>query len=428
MINNKKSKYLIISIDALRHDDLPFLRTLPNFSKLIDNGCIAKRVQSIFPSVTYPCHATILTGCYPSKHGIYNNYLFTPGNLKPNWFWEYTHFKKKTLIDCAIESGLKVSSIFWPVTAGLKIPYNIPEVLPHDRYKSQFSASMKYSSKFFLGKCYLKHGSILKGIAQPQLDDFAIECALDSLKKNVDFALFHFTDLDSMRHSYGTKSKESFLALKRHDLRLGRILSLLKERNELENTSIFLLGDHSFKDVQFKVHINSFLREKGFITLNDDGSLKDYSAYAHKCDGSCEIFLKDGESLDSVVSLFHKDTKEKLGIKDVLYSSSLTKYKVGNNIKIMLNAKDGYKFTSEFANDNIVEMLTKSESKGEHGYLPDEDDYSTLLICSGRGIKTGVTLEKVNLIDIAPTFSKLLGCTLPQIDGRVISEFLNKGV
>ena len=63
--NNKRSKYIIISIDALRSEDLDFLKTLTNFSKIIDNGSVVKKVTSIYPSVTYPCHASIITGCYP---------------------------------------------------------------------------------------------------------------------------------------------------------------------------------------------------------------------------------------------------------------------------------------------------------------------------------------------------------------------------
>lgn len=320
--NDNKAKYIIISIDALRSEDLKFLKTLPNFSKLINHGSVVKKVTSIYPSVTYPCHASIITGCYPDKHGIYNNYLFQPGKDNPDWFWFYKYIKRKTIIDIAIEKNMKVATLFWPVTGGIKLKYNLAEILPHGKYKSQTSVSLKYSSTIFMLKCYLKYGHNLKGISQPYLDNFTTECALDVLKKGVDLSLIHLVDLDSMRHEFGTNSQESYDALKRHDVRLGQILSLLKEQNTLQDTTLFILGDHSFKDVDYMININSFLRDNNFIKLSSHGELLDYTAYAHKCDGSCEIFVKDSATKDRILNLLNKSTLNTLGIKTV-YSDTV---------------------------------------------------------------------------------------------------------
>lgn len=419
------NKTLLISIDALRSEDITYMTTLPTFSKIINEGFIGKKVTSIFPSVTYPCHASLITGCYPEVHGIYNNYLFDPGNLKPNWFWEYSRIKCPTLIDCALKNNLKVTSIFWPVTADLKIPYNIPEVLPHGIYKTQPLASFRFSSKYFLLKCILKHGKLLNGIAQPNLDNFALNSLLESLGKS-QFSLIHFTDLDSMRHEHGTNSKEAKQALERMDKRLSIIFDHLKALNQFDDTTFFLFGDHSFKDVKFKSHINSFLRDKGFISLDNRNKLVDYSAYAHKCDGACEIFTKDENSKEKLINLLDNDTCQLLGIKKVHFGDSLKKLNLGNDISIVLEAQQDYMFDAQFDSDIFVEKLKPTEAKGQHGYNPRDPNYQTMFLAYGKGIKEGSCVESMNLVDIAPTISEFLAFELNHAQGISVCKKMKR--
>lgn len=78
---------IVISFDCLSSLDFPLLETLPNFQKLLRNSSYCKNVQTIYPSVTYPCHATIVTGKLPKNHGIINNTLLQPGKVSPDWYW-----------------------------------------------------------------------------------------------------------------------------------------------------------------------------------------------------------------------------------------------------------------------------------------------------------------------------------------------------
>jgi hypothetical protein len=47
-----------------------------------------------------------------------------------------------------------------------------------------------------------------------------------------------------------------------------------------------------------------------------------------------------------------------------------------------------------------------------------------MLIAKGPGVKNGVVLEKGDIIDEAPTFSKILGLSLPDADGTAIDDIL----
>src|SRR6185295_17923134 len=68
---------ILISIDGLRPDfytsssfEAPFLKSLAS------NNLSAEGVKTIFPSVTYPAHTSMVTGAYPDQHGIVSNQMF----------------------------------------------------------------------------------------------------------------------------------------------------------------------------------------------------------------------------------------------------------------------------------------------------------------------------------------------------------------
>ena len=63
----------VISMDALVQKDLELMRNMPAFHYLLENGSYVKDFRSIYPTLTYPCHTTMSTGCYPCKHGITSN-------------------------------------------------------------------------------------------------------------------------------------------------------------------------------------------------------------------------------------------------------------------------------------------------------------------------------------------------------------------
>src|ERR1700761_6516259 len=73
---------MMISIDGMKpdyvtHADEHGLK-IPHLRKLLADGAHADGVRGVLPTVPYPSHTTLITGVYPSKHGIYNNVAFNP--------------------------------------------------------------------------------------------------------------------------------------------------------------------------------------------------------------------------------------------------------------------------------------------------------------------------------------------------------------
>lgn len=78
-----------------------------------------EQVRSIYPTITYPCHTTMMTGCYPDRHGIVNNELSNVKELSSDWNWFYDKVKVPSIFDRAKEKGLSTAAVFWPVTGKL---------------------------------------------------------------------------------------------------------------------------------------------------------------------------------------------------------------------------------------------------------------------------------------------------------------------
>ena len=126
----KRKKLLLISLDALCESDFETVRNLPNFSKIITEGAYCPHVNAVYPSLTFPCHTSIATGCTPDTHRIVNNYVFDPYAEKPSWNFYASNIKCKAIWDYARESGKRVLSMSWPVSSGAKMTYSIPEMSP----------------------------------------------------------------------------------------------------------------------------------------------------------------------------------------------------------------------------------------------------------------------------------------------------------
>jgi predicted AlkP superfamily pyrophosphatase or phosphodiesterase len=73
---------VIISIDGLRPDSLSVERT-PTILDMAARGTACWQAQTIFPPITLPSHASMLTGFLPAQHGLtWGDYQPAKGNSK----------------------------------------------------------------------------------------------------------------------------------------------------------------------------------------------------------------------------------------------------------------------------------------------------------------------------------------------------------
>lgn len=430
------TKYLIvISFDAVSSDDIEILKTLPNFSRLIDNGSLIKEVETVYPSLTYPAHTTIVTGRYPCNHGIINNSFLKVNDTNPPWYFYRKYIKGETLYDLAKEKGLKTCSILWPVTARSSIDYNMPEIFCTRSWENQIIKSAFSGSLFYQYNLNKKFGNIRRGISQPYLDDFAMECAkytIENYKPNL--LLLHLCHVDSHRHIYGYNSKQSMEGLLRHDERLGEITNSLKKAGILEESTIVALGDHSALDCSNIIRLNVLLRENNLINMDRNGKILDYKAIAKSCDGCSYIYVKDTKdtiTLQKVENILKSFMEENEVVEAVINSKMAGKLGADEKCAFLVEAEKGYYFLDEVYGETI-ETISNDDFQNKahryratHGYSPKKENYKTFFIGSGVGVKSSVEINGGKLINHGPTLAKLLGVSFSEMDGKVVNEILD---
>ncbi len=427
---NHKHKIIVISFDGLGTDDWKTVAKMPGFARFMKEAAWCDQVQSVYPTLTYPAHCSIATGRLPVHHRVVQNLLLQPGRMaSPDWYWKRSYVQGKTIYEAAKEKSLKTASFLWPVTAGAKIDYHVPEIFANRKWDHQILASLRSGSKKFQVELFVKFGKLMKGIQEPYLDNFIQESVKYTLKKyKPDLTLIHFVDLDSMRHKYGHNSKEALMALKRHDQRLTQLMDLM----EGEPVTWVILGDHSSLDWNKGVRLNVLLQREGFLTAAEDGvNVKSYKALAQEGDGSAYIYADPAlneedrkelaAQLRSVLENFSKENDD--CIEAIFSGEEAGALGADDRCLLMLEAKVGYSLLDTLKGEVID--LEQQPTKATHGYLPTKPGYTTVFAMRGEKIRPGHVDVPMSLIDEGPTIAHIFGGTLPEADGQLRTEFFN---
>jgi predicted AlkP superfamily pyrophosphatase or phosphodiesterase len=439
MSNSSKAKtrhLILISLDDLNSEDYNRIRDYPNFKKLIESGSYAKELISVYPSITYPIHVTMVTGRYPVDHGVVGNELFHPGETVHDWYWYDKYIKTPTIYALAKQAHLKVGAILWPAVAKADIDYNLPEIWP-TRGENLLWLILMNGSFWFLARVLFRFRKMISDIQRHDLDDLTTACAsylIESKKPNL--LLIHLHELDSKRHDFGVDSGEAIEVLERHDARIGRIMEAVQDAGIGDQTTFLILGDHGSMNVSKTINLNAAFREAGLITTNRDKRIIGWKAILQSCDGSAYVFLKDpadGEARGQVEKILRSAREAREGgIELVFTKEEAVKMGANRDCDYMLEARDGYYF-SEALSGGLVEKIDpaqidydKKVYAASHGYLPSKHSSKTWFLASGAGIRKGVVMESIRMVDICPTMAALLGLEMPGTDGRILEEILDK--
>lgn len=420
-------RLVLISLDAVFAADAPDLLALPHLGQLARDGVYCDNVQTIYPSLTYAIHASLVTGCYPDVHGIGHNEPFQPHKepAQRAWYWDEKHIQTDTLFSQAKKAGRECAAILWPTTGHSRsIRFNLPEViaLPGEH---QVMKVLSYGSFWWLLKSELKYGRQRQGTRQPYLDDFSALMATKVIERHYkprergrgegketqvasrrkqqqhmpDVLAVHFTDCDTMRHNHGVFSQEARDSLVRLDRRVGMILDALKDRRLLEDTIIAVVSDHGHAQVTASLPLDAWLVANGVPARAQTLGL---GAYLH---------LRRADYLP-VLSALEKN-RELLQIQHIYTREELRAMHAPSDILLAVEPEEGLYYVDEEG---------ETPHLATHGFGPQHPAAKTLLFLSGPPFKKGLRLHGCDIVDVAPTLASAAGLSLPRAQGRVLEE------
>ncbi len=409
---------VVISIDGLVpayyvRPDRWGLR-IPHLRQLRREGAYAEGVIGVYPSVTYPSHTTMVTGALPADHGIIANTIFDEPTRPPTrrWYWNAALIKVDTLWAAAKRAGLRVASVGWPVTVeAAEIDENLPEIWDPFAPRSAFPAPFrKYSTRGLIERV-LKWAKKTTSDYRPN-DDFRVDAAvylIEQMKPHL--LLVHLVDLDGTHHRYGPYSDPAFEMTEKQDARVGRLLSALRHAGLSKATTVAIVSDHGFMRIDKLFNPGVALVHAGLIQLDERGRVTSWAAAIHSNGGSAAVYLRDPENR-SVARKVEKLFRAYVGppgrpLRQVLTRPQLDRYGANPRAFLFLEAASHYGLTANLRGPLIEEA--PPGVRGKHGYLPDRPEMYASLILWGRGVRPRRHRELVRMVDIAPTFARLLG-------------------
>jgi arylsulfatase A-like enzyme len=187
-------KVAILSVDGLRGDALA-QAPVPNILSLTRRGAYTWKAQTVYPSMTLPAHASMLTGFVPTAHGIlWDEYSAQKGN-------------------CTVPTVFAIAH-----NAGLR-------------------------TVIVAGKEKFRHlevtGTVDAFVLTRRGDADVANEAIVQTQAGFDLMFVHFPDVDIAGHAKGWMSAAYLEQLAEADLAIGRLLTALPPE-----TTIIFSSDH----------------------------------------------------------------------------------------------------------------------------------------------------------------------------------------
>ena len=393
-------------------------------------------MKSVYPTITYPCHSTMMTGVYPDRHGVINNEHPVLCARSAPWQHMRESVKAKTIFDYAKEQGLTTAAVFWPVTGNDKnIDYLIDEYWPQHGESSEQCFRDSGSSEEVLQKIVLPNLKLVENRHRkhPWADAFVMQCACDILTEfKPNLLMVHPANVDAYRHETGLFTPKVETGLHETNLWISQLIKAADDAGILDRTDFFIVSDHGQMNIRRCVALNVLLAEKGLIDVDEDGEIRDWTAFAKSGGLSACVYLKNPDSQEdwnrTKAVLDELAAAETFGVGQVFTEAEAReKHRLGGDFAFVIETDD---YTS-YANDWVRPLVRPQDNRNyrfgraTHGYLPEKGPQPTL-IAFGPHMKPGVVLKNASLVDEAPTFAHALGFEMENTDGRCLTELFNE--
>lgn len=238
-----------------------------------------------------------------------------------------------------------------------------------------------------------------------------------------DFFTVSYSSTDYVGHNFGVNSKEVQDTYLRLDAELARLLNALDEKVGQGNYTLFLTADHGA--VQVPAYLQSRRIPAGYF---------DYGAFSDQLDAFLQSKtghsdLVENISNDQVFLSYERVEKASLDreqLQDLIVHFALQYDRINKAFKRddlmgtsyseqMASAVDNG-FHQKRSGDVVLVLepgvISYSPTGSTHGSGNNYDTHAPLIFF-GKGIKSGNSLKRSEIVDIAPTIAALLGIPFP---------------
>lgn len=378
-VSQSKPYVIMISTDGFRYDYAEKYQA-ENLLKNANSGVQAKAMIPSYPSITFPNHWSLITGLYPSHHGLIDNYFYDYQKKE-----SYAMSKKENAEDgswygglplwgLAEKQGMVSASLQWVGSAsdagGVRPTYYYP-------YHEKFSPQEKVTK-------------VINWLKLPE-----------NIRPH--FISLYFPEVDAAGHHYGPDSKETESAVHLVDQAIG---SLVEKVNQL-----------GLKDVNFIfVSDHGMIKVDGGSPLNIPEILLDKNRFDfYNSQTLLRVFVKNEDEVKRVYKQLKADEGNNYTVyltkklpKYLHFSTKDDRYNRIGQIVLLPNAP------------KIFLEKGKKTSVGKHGYDPKVvPEMKATFYAWGPAFKQNDKIEEFSNVNVYPLIAKILDLKLLQpIDGK----------
>lgn len=384
-----KPYVIMISTDGFRYDYAKKYQA-QNLLRLSNEGVQAKAMLPSYPSITFPNHWSLITGLYPSHHGLIDNYFYDYKRKE-----SYAMNKKADaengswygglpLWSLAEKQGVLSASMQWVGSASdagkMRPTYYYP-------YHEQFTPNQKVDKVF----------SWLQ------------------LSENVrpHFITLYFPEVDAAGHHFGPDSQETQDAVHLVDQAVGNLVAKVNNLG-LKNVNFIFVSDHGM------------IKVNGGAPLDIPEVLKDKNRFDYY--NSQTLLRVVVKNKDEVKSVFKELKAQEKGNYRVYLDKRIPKY-------LHFNSKeDRYERIGQIVllpnAPKIFLEKGKKSSVGKHGYDPKKvSEMKATFYAWGPAFNKNQVVDEFSNVNVYPLVAEILGLKLLEpIDGkeRVLNKILVK--
>jgi len=418
---------VLISVDGLRPEFyLDPGWPAPRMQQLMREGSHAEAVESVYPTVTYPSHTSMVTGVRPARHGVYYNSPFEPGGETGRWYWEASAIRVPTLWDVARDAGLQTAALGWPVTVGAPIDRNLPEVWSLERGADPIEVvRAACQPPDLLAEIEREATGRLRPnnftIDHLTRDDRAGAAAaylLETYRPNL--LAVHLIGTDHFQHEDGREAPRVRLAVAAADRAISQIVEAAERAGVRDRTAFVVTGDHGHVDLHTRLAPNVWLVAAGLREASRDRG--DWRATFHTTGAAAFLHLRDPGDQDAVQRVRELLDALPPAVRSrfrVLDRAELDRLGAAPEAALSLALDPGIHVTS-----SPRPPALRPATGATHGYLPHHPQVRTGLIAAGAGIRRGTVAPLLQLTDVAPLVAHLLGLEMPPGEGLLPAGFV----
>ena len=383
------NRLIVLSLDGFasvyvgRHRAL-----LPNLTAIVASGLSALPLTPVFPSLTFPNHYTLVTGLYPTEHGIVANRMYNASS--DEWFevgrtltnasyW----WLGEPIWSTAQQHGLASAVLNWPGSDKL-IGGRRPNVW------APYNGSISNSDRVLQLMTWLDTNA----------------CTL---------CMVYFSTVDEKGHEYGPLSPSMESVLAAMDATVGSVVSGLQQRGLWDSVNLMIVSDHGMTSV----NTSDAPDNDKLVLLDRYTNVTDYTLVYS---GPIAHILPSSPA--AAVQLYSDLQQEPMHNCTVYWNAS------GEDIP----AQYHYSFHDSARIQPIVLICdlgvrvtnttywTGNERTllGAHGYLGTEEEMGAILMVHGAGVSdagVNVKLSGTQSVDVYALMCQLLGVTPARNDG-----------